>query len=124
MSDLRRRLNSACAERDRLRRELEDLKAVVGWIDPEYSAALRDHQALALGRIRREGAAVSTPPSSQPPSYESRAYNDLRKERTRQRAQARYLRRRLRWIVDRDADPDDEPRTPHAVLPLPNKQTA
>jgi hypothetical protein len=124
LSDLSRRLASVRAERDRLAKQLNDLQAVVGLIDPAYSEALRDHAELAQATVRRERSGVTSSPSSRPPDYEARAYDDLRRQRVWQRGQAVKLRQRLRQLVDNDTDPPDDAERARAVHTNKISQTA
>jgi len=107
MPDFRQQRDTARAERDRAIQALEDHRAIHGYIDPAYAKALRDHAELAPNAIRRLSAGVNGIPESRPPSYDARAYNDLRRQKEFQRRQAEYLRRRLRHLVDGEPDPDD-----------------
>jgi len=125
MPDFRRQRDTARAERDEALQQLEDLRAITGWIEPAYAKALRDHAELAPNAIRRISAGVNGIPESRPPSYDARAYNDLRRQKEFQRRQAEYLRRRLRHLVDGDHDPDDgATEMPTRAQPRGEKRTA
>jgi len=120
MPDFRRQRDAARTERDELRRELENLQAVVGWIDPAYAAALRDHAELAAVGIRSEQAGSRGIPESRPPKYDARAYDDLRKQRVTQRREASYLRARHAFLVDPVHNADPSRKKPATQDPRPN----
>lgn len=119
MADTHRR------ERDRLRsrikqleQEIDDLRLVVGWIDPRYASVLVDLADIACNRVHRPadlggpintGHASSRPPSIQP----NQAYDALRKDRVKQRDRATELRATYRRLID--GNNADE--APQAVRP-------
>jgi hypothetical protein len=107
-------------ERDRLRQrnrqlqaELDNMHAVVGWLDPRYTAALRELADLAIHGVRRPadlgGPIITNHAASRPPCPQpNKAYDLLRKDRVDQRRRAAELERRTRRIVDGDHE-DEAP---------------
>lgn len=97
MPNLNERLREAQEARDRYRQELEDHRAVHGWIDPEYAATLRVFVHLATASVKRgENATISSHPQSKPPAHDEWAYDQLRKERTAQRERSAAMRAKIR----------------------------
>ena len=96
MPDLKRQLAAARTERDQLRRENENLRTIIGDIDPSYSQAFADLCDLALHGIRRPqdlgGPIIATHAESSPPRYHPAAYHYRNEERRIQRARATRLR--------------------------------
>jgi hypothetical protein len=123
VADARRRIDSLRTQLDQSRAECALLRSVVGWIDPEYSAALVALAELALLDLRRPedlGGPVNTgTPGSRPPAYNHAAYSALKHDRFLQRKRATELRAKLRFIVDQDTDPEDGHLHPLQVT-LPN----
>lgn len=97
MPNLNDRLKDAIEARDRYKQELEDHRAVHGWIDPEYAATLRVFVHLASSNVKRgESATISGHPQSKPPAHDEWAYDQLRKERTAQRERSSAMRAKIR----------------------------
>jgi hypothetical protein len=123
MADLKRRNESLRTQLEQAHAECALLRSVVGWIDPAYAQALIDAADLALLGIRRPddlGGTITTSSSStRTPSYTPKAYDILRKQRVVQRREAEKIRRRIRWIVDQDSDPEDSSEAPLSVPGTP-----
>jgi hypothetical protein len=104
MSDLRQQRDAARTERDQLRREVQDLRAILGDIDPAYASAYRDLCELALhGLSRRDdlgGPITLNSAKSRPPTYHPAAYHHRNEERRIQRTRAARLRTLVEALTD------------------------
>lgn len=116
MSDLRRQLNNARAANERLKRENQNLRAIVGDIDPEYADAFSLLCDLAVNGVSGEdlGTTTSGTFESRPPRYHAPAYNLRNTERRDQRRRAKKIRERISALtgtVDEHpvSAPDDTP---------------
>jgi FtsZ-binding cell division protein ZapB len=120
MPDLRQQRDSARTERDQLRRENADLRAILGEIDPAYASAYRDLCDLAIHGLRRPddlgGPIKAQHAQSKPPAHHAKAYHLRNEERRWQRLRAD----RIRHAVDRIDDPTP---LPHASATTPGAVT-
>jgi hypothetical protein len=112
-NERKRRIDSLERKVAQLTRDLDDMRAIHGDIDPAYASAYRDLCDLAINGLRRPddlgGPIKAQHAQSRPPAHHPQAYHIRNEERRYQRQRAD----RLRHLIDALT----EPTSGHAVVP-------